>query len=144
MGFVWTTREEAGFPQAAGTSRQAQVWEALADRPVAFGSAGEMINTGRGEPWMEKVDPFTRVHGIHPAESGRVVHDLGFDHIIDVLKQDLASGRIRPEQLNKVSMEQAVRRTHEFDQEQARKMAETALKQQEGFPLHKEYPEGYK
>jgi hypothetical protein len=69
---------------------------------------------------------------------------LGFDHIVDVLKEDLAAGRIRPEQLNKVSMEQAVRRTYEFDQEMAKRMRETALKQQEGFPVHKEYPEGYR
>lgn len=144
MSSVWTTREEAGFPAAMGTSRQAQVWEALADKPVGFGTAGEMINVGKGEPWMEKVDPFTKVHAIAPMESGSVARDLGFDHIVDVLKEDLVTGRIRPEQLNKISMEQAVRRTHEYDQQKAKEMAETALKQTEGMPVHKEYPEGYR
>jgi hypothetical protein len=144
MGSVWASREEAGFPAAMGTSREAQVWEAMSDKPVGFGTAGEMINTGRGEPWMEKVDPFTKVHGIAPMESSNMTRDLGFDHIVDVLKADLAAGRIRPEQLNKVSMEQAVRRTYEYDQEMARKMAESAIKQTEGMPVHKEYPEGYK
>ena len=71
-------------------------------------------------------------------------HYLGFDHIIDVLKQDLASGRIRPEQLSKVSMEQAVRRTFEHDQELAAKMNAQRAAAREGLPVYKDYPEGYR
>jgi hypothetical protein len=63
---------------------------------------------------------------------------------MDVLREDVASGRIRPEQLNKVSMEQAVRRTYEYDQEMARKMAEAKATARADLPVHKEYPEGYK
>jgi hypothetical protein len=37
-------------------------------------------------------------------------------------------------------MEQAVRRTYEYDQEMAKKMREAVIKQQEGFPVYKEYP----
>lgn len=144
MSAVRVTREEAGFPEALGKSEQAQLWEALSDKPVGFGTAGEMTSIGKGEPWMEKVDPFTRVYGIAPMQADIMANDLGFDHIIDVLKQDLAEGRIRPEQLNKVSMEQAVRRTYEYDQEMAKKMAEAQIKATEGMPIHKEYPEGYR
>lgn len=91
------------------------------------------------DEWIKKLAPETYLYdvGINP-------RDLGFDHILDVLRQDVAAGRIRPEQLSKVSMEQAVRRTHEYDQEMARKMAETQLKATEGMPIHKTYPEGYK
>jgi hypothetical protein len=88
-------------------------------------------------PFVAKLDPETRLY------SG-TTHDLGFDHIVDVLRQDVEAGRIRPEQLNKVSMEQAVRRTHEFDQEMAKRMQEAAIKQTQGFPTYKEYPEGYR
>jgi hypothetical protein len=71
--------------------------------------------------------------------------DLGFDHIIDVLRQDVREGRIRPEQLNKVSMEQAVRRTYEYDQEMAKRMAEAQIKATEGMPIYKDYADkGYK
>jgi hypothetical protein len=91
----------------------------------------------KANPWVGKVDPNADLYSGVPS-------GLGFDHIIDVLKQDVEAGRIRSEQLNKVSMEQAVRRTHEFDQEQARKMAEAQIKATEGMPVHKEYPEGYK
>ena len=92
---------------------------------------------GELNPFVSKLDPETRLY------SGST-YDLGFDHIIDVLKEDVAAGRIRPEQLNKVSMEQAVRRTHEYDQELAKKMNEARLTARADLPVHKEYPEGYK
>ena len=95
------------------------------------------IALGRENPWIAKVAPETTIYSPYTG-------DLGFDHIVDVLKQDVAEGRIRPEQLNKVSMEQAVRRAYEYDQEMAKKMAETQAKVTEGMPIHKEYPEGYK
>jgi hypothetical protein len=88
-------------------------------------------------PWIAKVDPNSSVYSPH-------IGDLGFDHIVDVLNEDLANGRIRPEQMNKISMEQAVRRAHEYDQEMAKRMAAAQAKVTEGMPVHKEYPEGYK
>jgi hypothetical protein len=95
------------------------------------------IALGRENPWISKVAPETQLYSPFTG-------DLGFDHIIDVLKQDVAEGRIRPEQLSKVSMEQAVRRTYEYDQEMAKRMRETQAKVTEGMPVHKDYPEGYK
>ena len=92
---------------------------------------------GELNPFVAKLDPETRLYA-----GG--TYDLGFDHIIDVLRQDVQAGLIRPDQLNKVSMEQAVRRTYEYDQEMAKKMAEAAIKQTQGFPTYKEYPEGYR
>ena len=92
---------------------------------------------GQENPFIDKLDPETQLYSGNTA-------DMGFDHVIDILRQDVASGRIRPEQLNKVSVEDAVRRTMEFDQEAARKMAEAQIKATEGFPTYKEYPEGYK
>ena len=92
---------------------------------------------GEANPFVAKLDPETRLY------SGST-YDLGFDHIVDVLKEDLAAGRIRPEQLNKVSMEQAVRRTYEYDQELAKKMAESRLTARAELPVYKEYPEGFK
>jgi len=144
MSAVRETRKEAGFPEPYGQSWQGMLYESKADKPIGFGTAGEMINRGKGEPWMEKVDPFTKVYGISPMESVNFTQDLGFNHIMDVLRQDVASGRIRPEQLSKVSMEQAVRRTAEYDQEMAKKMAQAQAKITEGMPTLKEYPEGYK
>lgn len=88
-------------------------------------------------PWINKVAPETNIYS---SQTG----GLGFDHIIDVLKEDVANGRLHHDNLKNVSMEQAVRRTHEYDQEMAKKMAEAQFKVTEGMPVHKEYPEGYK
>ena len=93
---------------------------------------------GELNPFVAKLDPETRLY------SGGV-YDLGFDHILDVLREDVNSGRIRPDQLNKVSMEQAVRRTFEYDQELAKKMAEARLTARAELPVYKDYPEeGYR
>lgn len=92
---------------------------------------------GLRNSWISKLDPEAQVYSGHAS-------DAGFDHVIDVLKQDVAEGRIRPEQLNKVSVEQAVARAAEYDREMAEKMAAAQAKSMEAFPVHKEYPEGYK
>jgi hypothetical protein len=130
-----------------GQSESAKAWEDASDvslratpiRDLIDLSKSSSINHHLTEPWMMDADPSTKIYSV-----GREMDALGFDHILDVLREDVNAGRIRPEQLNKVSMEQAVRRTYEYDQEMAKKMRETALKQQEGFPVTKEYPEGYK
>ena len=88
-------------------------------------------------PWISKLDPKDTVY------SGNV-GGLNFDHVLDVLKEDLAAGRIRPEQLNKMSMEQAVRRTAEYDLELAKKMNADRASARADLPVYKEYPEGYK
>jgi hypothetical protein len=88
-------------------------------------------------PWIAKLDPEA------PAYHGDV-YDLGFDHVVDVLGDMVASGRIRPEQLNKVSLEQAIRMTHQYDIEMAEKAAKATAVAREGLPVYKEYPEGYK
>ena len=88
-------------------------------------------------PWISKLDPEENVY-----YGG--VYDLGFDHVMDVLREDLATGRIRPEQLNKVSIEQAVRRTHEYNKEMAAKAAAAKAAAREGLPVYKEYPEGFR
>jgi len=92
---------------------------------------------GELNPFVAKLDPETRLY------SGGV-YDLGFDHIVDVLREDVIAGRIRPEQLNKVSMEQAVRRTFEYDQELAKKMEAARQTSRAELPVYKEYPEGLK
>jgi hypothetical protein len=135
--------------QREGVSEEARAWEDSADVAISPYTVGEIKKaketggplSGLYEPWMDKADEATEVY-----KASKELHPnyLGFDHIMDVLREDVASGRIRPEQLNKVSMEQAVRRTYEYDQEMAKRMRETALKQQEGFPVTKEYPEGYR
>lgn len=149
----WARKGESAREDLGGTemakSDLAKQWENRTDASINRETAQmnqDMMHLAPGmysdkDAWIKKLAPDTPLYSgnrlMNPA-------DLGFDHIMDVLRQDVAAGRIRPDQLNKVSMEQAVRRTYEYDQEMAKRMRETALKQQEGFPVHKEYPEGYK
>ena len=149
-------RMMAGFdPGDAGVSNAAKGWERITDEMINVGTAGQHTrpltpteirqgykSTVDDNPWLTKLDPSTPVY--YPENMDSMSRDLGFDHILDVLREDLASGRIRPEQLNKVSMEQAVRRTYEYDQELAAKINAARAAQREGLPVYKEYPEGYR
>jgi hypothetical protein len=133
--------------QQLGKSEAAKAWEDAADVSINAPMAGNLRMTGslNDNPWLAKLSPEERVYALNkPVSTQQEISGLGFDHILDVLSEDLASGRIRPEQLNKVSMEQAVRRTYEYDQEMAKKMREAQIKATEGMPTYKEYPEGYK
>jgi hypothetical protein len=96
------------------------------------------LNISRDYPWVSKLDPEARIYEF------RGSGDLGFDHIIDVLKQDVAAGRITPDQLNRMSVDQAVRRAAEYDKELAEKMNSARAAAREGLPVYKEYPEGYR
>jgi hypothetical protein len=150
------TRMRAGFPtEGLGQSNAAKGWEAITDTYINTAPASEYTKplteteARRGlksvvddNPWLSKLDPDTQVQYLKNADS--ISQDLRLDHIMDVLREDVATGRIRPEQLNKVSMEQAVRRTAEYDQELAAKMAQARIAQREGLPVYKDYPEGYR
>ena len=131
-----------------GKSEAAKAWEDASDVSLGKTTVGDVLRMGQTsagshhvEPWMEKADPKTEL--FHPTDNMHA-HYLGFDHIVDILKQDLAEGRIRPDKLNKISIEQAVRRAHEYNEERKRKMAETALKATEGMPVHKDYGNGFR
>ena len=63
---------------------------------------------------------------------------------MDVLRQDLAAERLRPEQLNKLSVEQAVKRTQEYNLDLAKKINADRASARSNLPVYKEYPEGYK
>jgi hypothetical protein len=150
------SRMRAGFPtEGLGQSNTAKGWEAITDSYINTAPASEytkpltesevrrgLKSVADDNPWLNKLDPDTPVQYIKNADS--IAQDLRLDHIMDVLREDVTSGRIRPEQLSKVSMEQAVRRTVEYDQELAEKMNAARAAQREGLPVYKEYPEGYR
>jgi hypothetical protein len=121
------------------TTPMGKGWESIADQSIFGRKVKEQTNLSRSKnPWMDKLDPEENIFEFGLEDRG------GFGHIVDVLREDLAAGRIRPEQLNKVSMEQAVRRTAEYDQEMAKRMAESKIKATEGMPVYKDYgDEGY-
>jgi hypothetical protein len=146
-------RQRMGVPEEGiARSPEAKAWEGLSDAAIQGYPASmytrpltqEEYRRGLSSvvddaPWLTKLDPNTQVYTY-----GGEPRDLGFDHIVDVLRDDLQSGRLRPEQLSKVSMEQAVRRTAEYDQEKAKEAARAALQAQANLPVVKQYDQGYK
>jgi PcfJ-like protein len=153
-------RKMAGYPEKGmGKSQLAKGWENLVDSNTNVSTAkaltdpkelskniGLSLNNAKvaaklnllNDPYLSKIDSNT------PVYSNKMLDRFGFDHIMDVLKEDMANGRLRPESLKNVSMEQAVRRTYEYDQEMAKKMAEAQIKATEHMPTVKEYPTGHK
>ena len=130
-----------------GQSDAAKAWEDASDVAINAPKVEEIRSPGfiDRNPYVEKLSPDERIYGLNnPASWRQEIDGLGFNHIIDVLSEDVASGRIRPEQLNKVSMEQAVRRTYEYDQELLSKMNSARATAREGLPVYKDYPEGYR
>ena len=146
-------REEAGFPiEGSGKSSAARSWEDRSDRAITVGKPGTYLDDYKldgsevspwlkDNPWLEKLPPDTPVSKRNIGVSST---DLGFDHIMDVLREQLASGELTVEQLGKVTVEQAVRRTHAYDQAAAKKAAEFRAKAAESAPVVQKFDNGDK
>jgi hypothetical protein len=84
--------------------------------------------------------PDETVYGLNPA----ITNKLGLNHMTDVIMSDLESGRLKPEQLNQMSMEKAVRRVAEFDAEQAKIASKAEADTIKDLPVYNTYDQGYK
>lgn len=113
---IQAARDAAGFPKKGlATSRAARSWETLADFAADPMGASEYAQNPRllaENPWLSKLNPEAHVYGM--PRGSRV--ELGFDHLVDELSNALNpdSGLprnllLRPEQMQQMSMEKAVR-----------------------------------
>jgi len=147
-------RIAAGLPieQQAPISKtdRGQAWENRADAAINVGPYNEMIPFG----YSDRIDldetlrafggefavqnPTAKVSGMN---TGRGPEDLGFNHIVDVLQEGLTTGRLSPDSLRGLSMEDAVRLTHQYDLDMADKMKKAQIQSLEGVPVYKQYPE---
>jgi len=135
-------RSEAGYPkEGIATTEPSKRWEDLTDYHTLSVPVRNLEDYEfKDYPWLNKLNPEDQVHYLRgtPRES------LGFNHMLDVLKEKLASGEIRPESLNNMSMDNLVHLTGKYDQELAAKMNAERASARAGLPVHKEYPEGYR
>jgi hypothetical protein len=97
-------------------------------------------NIYRDNPWLQKLPPDSTLYRLDRPS----VDDMNMMHIMDVLREDLVTGRIKPSDLKNISIDRAVRRTHEYNQEMAKAQEAAKAKKLEGMPVYKEYPNGYK
>jgi hypothetical protein len=140
-------RGKLGMPeQPKATTDLGRTWEEGIDNLL---DQGNMVspkqlkggNLWRDNPWLQKLPLDSTLYRLDRPS----VDDMNLPHIMDVLREDLASGRISPEDLKNISMDRAVRRTHEYNLEMAEKLKDAKAKKLEGMPVYKEYPEeGYK
>ena len=157
-------RKAAGFPaEGLATTPSGQGWEQLADEaihnlparmrvsPETGGGSTKALQIEQENPWLMKVPPDTMTYGAYPVE---VRQDLGFEHLVDELKNAInpASGlpenlRWKYQDLDKVTVPQAVQRVADINAWRAAQKAEADLARamNPATFTHKEYPElGFK
>jgi hypothetical protein len=137
-------REKGGFPERGmATSEVGGGWENLADSLIGAKQASTIQKTDeltKRYPWLDKVDPESMIY----KTQGSFNDYTSMDHVMDILRQDLRSGALSPDKLKNITVDQAIERAADFDRAAAKKMREAVIRNTEGFPTHKEYPEGYK
>jgi hypothetical protein len=138
---------------AVAQSPAAKSWEGASDLTVGQMPAGQLLQQGYAEqmPWLAKVPPETPVY--MPSQSG-LADDLGFGHLVDELRNAVnpesglpANLRLKYQDLEKVTVPQAVERVAKINDWRAAQKAEAdmARAMNPATQVVKEYPEqGYK
>ncbi|CAB4122792.1 PcfJ-like protein [uncultured Caudovirales phage] len=147
-------REAAGFPaEGLGQSEAAQRWEAAADYALHNLPAKNRLASQGLEaenPWLLKVPPETMTYGAYSDSGGA----LGFGHLVDELRNAVnpesglpANLRLKYQDLEKVTVPQAVERVAKINDWRAAQKAEADMARAMGpaTQVVKEYPEqGFK
>ena len=135
-------RKAAGFPQeSVGVSPEAKSWEEKADSTLLVQrNKGTHQMVKDANPWMAKLPEDEKLYSIMPGST----QSLHINQLTNYLDEQMQAGKLRPEQLNKVTVADAIRGKHEENlAEEARKLKE-AQDAQAKLRVHKEYPSGYK
>jgi len=143
---------------AVGRALPAKSWEGASDLKVFNNKAGDFVTdaargsnprpsmTMQANPWLQKVAPDAKVHAI--AEPRNLPNDLGFDHLIDELRNATnpnsglpANLLLKPESLDRVSVPQAVEHVAKINawREAQKVEANQAIANNAATVLHKEY-----
>jgi hypothetical protein len=118
-------REEMGSPiEGLATTPVGRAWEAASDAVIIPDTASTFLRAWSDkaidteQPWLRNVSPDTRVFDLRD----RATRDLGFDHLIDELKNamDPDSGLpkqllLKPKDLEKMSVAQAAKHVDEIN-----------------------------
>ena len=156
-------REQAGFPQeGVAQTPLGRQWENYADEAISQKSAAMRIKQGeiangydrpkqelQNNPWLRDLDPETSVY--RPFSSEQITSNLGFDHVMDELRNAISPNsdlpqhlRLKPEALDKVTLPQAIERVAKINDWRTEQIEKAAAKSMENFPPIKEYKEGFK
>jgi hypothetical protein len=136
-------------------SETAKAWENATDYAITPAEARTYLQTRSGEtgeptlarnPWLAKLPPETPVYDL--SVRGSNASDLGFSHIIDELTNAMnpnsglpASLRLTPQQLEKVTVPQAVERVAKINAWRINNKKALAIEETNKADLYKAYPE---
>jgi hypothetical protein len=153
-------RRYLGYPEEGlGRSEAAKRWEMASDYMIQTDRAQELLdprNYGQGfvdqtlaaNPWLAKVDPYERIYGVDTLNYRPDYSELGFDHLIDELKNSLNpnSGlprelQLDPKKLDKVSVPQAVELVDKINKWRIENAGKLQLEETLKADLYKAYPE---
>lgn len=130
-------RDLAGMPvKPVAKNPLAKSWEDLADYSINVRPAKEyqLPRNLQQDPWLAKVDPNVPVYSLG--------YDIGyFRHLTDELTNSLREGRITPEQLAKMPVDQAVRHVAEINALRKVNAAKQQAMDASEIPVFKDYPE---
>jgi hypothetical protein len=123
------------------------LWENLADSAIHSGPARYLQREPKmmaDNPWMQKLDPESDVHGLRSFVGGQ----LGFDHLVDELSNAMnpESGLprnllLRPEQMQQMGMEKAVRHVDAINKWRAAQQAAANAELANRAAVLREYPD---
>ena len=113
---IQAARKLAGFPEGGlSITPGGSLWENLSDRVINSGPARYLQEEPKmmaENPWMQKLDPESTVYSMPSS----IERGLGLDHLVDELSNSLNPGSglprnllLRPEQMQQMGMEKAVR-----------------------------------
>lgn len=134
-------RKEADFP-AVGLAETdlGRWWELNSDLAIQPYRAEDIHHSlkATGEmPWAAKLPPDTPIYG---TVFTNTAEHYGMHDLARAIEKDLAAGKLRPEQLHKLTVEEAAKRSHAHRLE-AQAAADELVK---STPVVKEYPTGFK
>ena len=146
--YIRNLRVDAGFPQEGlSETPGGSLWENLSDRVVSSGQAKYLQEEPKmmaENPWMQKLDPESTVYGMQSS----IERGLGFDHLIDELGNAMNPGSglprnllLRPEQMQQMGMEKAVRHVDAINKWRAAQQAQANAELANKAMVLREYPD---
>ena len=146
--YIRNLRVDAGFPQEGlSETPGGSLWENLSDRVVSSGQAKYLQEEPKmmaENQWMQKLDPESTVYGMQSS----IERGLGFDHLVDELSNAMnpESGLprnllLRPEQMQQMGMEKAVRHVDAINKWRAAQQAAANAELANRAMVLREYPD---
>ena len=145
---VQAARKLAGFPEEGlSITPGGSLWENLSDRVINSGPARYLQEEPKmmaENPWMQKLDPESTVYNMPSS----IERGLGLDHLVDELSNAMnpESGLprnllLRPEQMQQMGMEKAVRHVDAINKWRAAQQAAANAELANKAMILREYPD---